>query len=792
MVFREVSHSQPLPFVQYILVPHGWQDQNQSTESSIPIVSPSWLELCVLERRIVSPNAHITCKPLPKEIPYENTKGKKICTTGFTGFDGKSLKILIIILGFKFVTTLEASCTALISVTHSITPKCIYASDWKVPVVKVDWLLDSAKIGKILPHSDYLIPLEHLQIVKKLKSDPANSQQSSFTPSIPSSYRSYTENLKPNISRSSSNLRNSTSSANKKDAPLSKSSSSSKKGNRDESYFFNNGCRRQLEFETRPTPAKINEPAAPILIGVTIFISRRLDEMRNKLLKVANSVGAGVSSKLTESVTHILHHGHNAKDFEHNFNPTMKVVSPVWLEECKNHGKWLNENDFPCSLHPKLNLGNGKKSSPITVNYSTSTSTSAIRNANSKRKYSTEDIRAAQSRKKQKTISIFEKLEHLNDVEILDNPNQAAQPRTHKDYQPKVEIVGNQVIYATSAQQVNAQVYETSGYDNNYYTYNPNVASYANYTHVETVNNLHTVQNYSHVPQGQYNQLIYLDSQEPNYPMEIENTEMNMSEHSHQEGQDKSETTENQISNKEDVVDMGNEKDSDRDEMELSESKLSEKEDLTVEEENNVEEIEVQISATQQVRLEEIEKKKQEDLEEERKAKNIILELEQLLSTTTAKPNYNHTYIETIENPPNKIFPDDVERVSDEFEGSPGEDADNSHENIFIRCSQSSDDDDFEDLDERIEYSQQVVYQNDSWNTIPANQSKFSFNLNANNKPPPKSKTTVSNSNDVSNICKALNNTSSTTSRNSGFNGKIDQLLLLKTTKPFYSLHSCS
>lgn len=304
-LFKDIKQNQVLPYVHYTLVPHGWKSPlkyNKNKESididadkedsyyqepdnfdqfcaNTPLVTPNWLERCIQENQILEPQSFILFSPLPREVPYPNTRKTNICITGFNGIERKSIRMLIIVLGFKYNEKLTQKINILICKSPNGV-KCSYANMWDIPVVNEKWIIHCSKEGKILPYFNFQFPASILP-----------------TPS----------NIK-HISNSMSSV-----------------------------------------------PSQNNPP----LLGVTLYVSKTLKSSKEKYYQTAATLGACSSLKLNDSVTHVIHSGKSETSSELRGTKltTWQIVSPMWLQACKDNHRWMNEKDYPCYLNPRMALG---------------------------------------------------------------------------------------------------------------------------------------------------------------------------------------------------------------------------------------------------------------------------------------------------------------------------------------------------------------------------------------------------------------------------------------------------
>ncbi|KAK9765595.1 protein kinase activating protein dpb11 [Basidiobolus ranarum] len=93
-----------------------------------------------------------------------------------------------------------------------------------------------------------------------------------------------------------------------------------------------------------------------LLQGVTIYVSQRLAHRRNELCDIARELGAQCAWIFDESCTHLIHQGskvaENFKDFKLAKQKGKMIVSPLWLQKCKELRARVDERDYPHTYVP--------------------------------------------------------------------------------------------------------------------------------------------------------------------------------------------------------------------------------------------------------------------------------------------------------------------------------------------------------------------------------------------------------------------------------------------------------
>ncbi|KAI9667562.1 MAG: hypothetical protein M1821_000378 [Bathelium mastoideum] len=152
--------SSSLPEHGFLMIPHNsdanLHDRIRHTLSSLTLVSEWWLESCLEGRLIVDPEKDLLSKPLPVKL-VEGFQDLSICSTLFTGMGLKHLARAIDLMGASFCETLTARASILVCKTRPSpgNEKFAFAVRQAIPVVSVQWFLDSVMNGKKQPLDPY-------------------------------------------------------------------------------------------------------------------------------------------------------------------------------------------------------------------------------------------------------------------------------------------------------------------------------------------------------------------------------------------------------------------------------------------------------------------------------------------------------------------------------------------------------------------------------------------------------------------------------------------------------------
>src|SRR5690606_37408823 len=100
-----------------------------------------------------------------------------------------------------------------------------------------------------------------------------------------------------------------------------------------------------------------------VLEGVTAAISQRLWHRREEINELVTQMGGAFVWSYDNTCTHYIHQGNVLQESFREFKRVQKdgkwIVSPYWLNLCKEKGQRLSELDFPHTFDPN------KKSNPV-------------------------------------------------------------------------------------------------------------------------------------------------------------------------------------------------------------------------------------------------------------------------------------------------------------------------------------------------------------------------------------------------------------------------------------------
>lgn len=147
------------PFRNYMVVPHDFDVAGlPQIPESTPVVTEWWVERCLEANECLNYSASYF------DIPFQSTTihgfdKLVISTTGFTGFHLLHLSKAVAIIGATYDEYFSEKTSVLIcNVIQQIrVEKLQRAKEWRIPVVTIDWLLESIKTGSKQPYKPFLL-----------------------------------------------------------------------------------------------------------------------------------------------------------------------------------------------------------------------------------------------------------------------------------------------------------------------------------------------------------------------------------------------------------------------------------------------------------------------------------------------------------------------------------------------------------------------------------------------------------------------------------------------------------
>lgn len=144
----------------FMIVPHDLSVSKcpELPEAQVPIetITTWWVERCLHHKKFMDPDEHVIGRPFPV-FPVEGFAGLTICSSAFSGIDLLHFTKVVELLGAKYSEDMTRQISILVnkSLQDLRKDKLEHALEWKIPIVKSDWLWDCIKAGKKLSSKDY-------------------------------------------------------------------------------------------------------------------------------------------------------------------------------------------------------------------------------------------------------------------------------------------------------------------------------------------------------------------------------------------------------------------------------------------------------------------------------------------------------------------------------------------------------------------------------------------------------------------------------------------------------------
>ncbi|RDA82686.1 hypothetical protein CP532_6339 [Ophiocordyceps camponoti-leonardi (nom. inval.)] len=143
----------------FLVVPQTSQPETHPPTGTekVLVVTEFYVEQCLHLRRLVDPGQQVLGQPFPL-FPIPGFEGLTICSAAFTGLELSQLARSVGQLGARFEPSFHPS-TSLVVCRHLASmrrEKLRCALEWRVPVVKADWLWDCISTGFNVPIGRYI------------------------------------------------------------------------------------------------------------------------------------------------------------------------------------------------------------------------------------------------------------------------------------------------------------------------------------------------------------------------------------------------------------------------------------------------------------------------------------------------------------------------------------------------------------------------------------------------------------------------------------------------------------
>ncbi|KAL9000286.1 MAG: hypothetical protein Q9169_001003 [Polycauliona sp. 2 TL-2023] len=145
---------------EFFLVPHDTPRHQipplPDTIQPPTVVTDMWIERCMLQKQYVLPEANVTNTPFPR-FPLPGFEQLTICATNFEGADRLHISKAVKLMGAAYDEEFTAEASVLIcrQVVEG-QEKTVYARQWQIPMVTVEWLWDSITSAGSQPFEPYL------------------------------------------------------------------------------------------------------------------------------------------------------------------------------------------------------------------------------------------------------------------------------------------------------------------------------------------------------------------------------------------------------------------------------------------------------------------------------------------------------------------------------------------------------------------------------------------------------------------------------------------------------------
>ncbi|KAK0752930.1 hypothetical protein B0T18DRAFT_356722 [Schizothecium vesticola] len=143
---------------RFIVVPQEAPPESHAEfPDNVHIITQFYIERCMHKRYFFNPADHVLGRPFPV-FPIPGFESLTICTAGFTGVDLNHMDKALRQLGAKYEERFTADVSLLICPSLSVVrpEKLSLAVNFKVPVVKSEWLWESISSGFISPIEPFL------------------------------------------------------------------------------------------------------------------------------------------------------------------------------------------------------------------------------------------------------------------------------------------------------------------------------------------------------------------------------------------------------------------------------------------------------------------------------------------------------------------------------------------------------------------------------------------------------------------------------------------------------------
>jgi DNA replication regulator DPB11 len=177
----EISNGEDMesqsPVNSFMVVPHDFPlDDLPIVPETTTVVTEWWVERCLEKNEFLSPS------PQMLDVPFTNLSIERfseltICSTSFQGIELLHLSKVVALMGAKYSESFSQETSILIlNATQKVRmEKLQLAKEWRIPVVSINWLLDSIHLGKRQSYKEYIMRRK----IDKSRPAPTNTEPAS-------------------------------------------------------------------------------------------------------------------------------------------------------------------------------------------------------------------------------------------------------------------------------------------------------------------------------------------------------------------------------------------------------------------------------------------------------------------------------------------------------------------------------------------------------------------------------------------------------------------------------------
>ncbi|KAI9003880.1 hypothetical protein DFJ74DRAFT_774576 [Hyaloraphidium curvatum] len=165
----------------YVVVPLNCSDLPQHVAEAGTVATAYWLQSCVDDERLYSPNDHVLFRPSAHRLPLECFAGLVMCVSGYVdGTEREVLGRLVTDLGGKWSEQLSRRTTHLVFNTAAGERSAKYekALEWGATAVSAEWLYACLAEGRLVDTADHA-PVDLASLVQK-ENLPSSSRSFTF------------------------------------------------------------------------------------------------------------------------------------------------------------------------------------------------------------------------------------------------------------------------------------------------------------------------------------------------------------------------------------------------------------------------------------------------------------------------------------------------------------------------------------------------------------------------------------------------------------------------------------